>query len=192
MRIGGLLTGPGRLFVIAALALCAATARAGEGLWGETCEYASGTGGGLYVALGLAAPLLTDGKEGPARSLRAADAVLTATVICEGLKAVIAEERPDESSDDSFPSTHTTAAFAVAEVQSRYHPKQRWLWYSGALLIGVSRVELDRHYWWDVAAGAALGYGVARWELARHRGLLLAPVIRPEPGGASVSLAVRF
>jgi membrane-associated phospholipid phosphatase len=181
-----------RVALIAAPALVPRPAFADQGVWGETCEFASGAGGGLYVAVGLAAPLVTDGKEGTTRCLRTADALLTAGAICEGLKWAVTEERPDGSGKDSFPSAHTTAAFAVAEMQSHFHPKQRWLWYSGATLIAASRVETDRHYWWDVAAGAALGYGVARWQLTQRRGLALAPFIRPERGGASVSLAMRF
>jgi hypothetical protein len=79
-------------------------------------------------------------------------------VVTEGLKATIHEERPDRSNDQSFPSGHTSAAFASAAYLQR-----RYGWQVGfpatlvAGLVGVARVESKNHHWYDVAAGAAIG-----------------------------------
>ena len=78
---------------------------------------------------------------------------------------------------NSFPSGHATAAFAVATVQSRYHPEQAPWWYLGATAISISRVSLHRHYVHDVVAGAALGYFTARATLAHPHVMALAPGI---------------
>ena len=143
-------------------------------------KFASGAGTVLYLGVGTLLPLVTDGKAGKEHSFRTADSVLTSVAISEVLKKVVHEERPDKSDNESFPSTHATAAFALATMQSHYHPKQALLWYGGATLIGASRVDLDKHHWHDVAAGAALGYLTAKFELKQSRGLLLQPFIKRE------------
>jgi membrane-associated phospholipid phosphatase len=64
----------------------------------------------------------------------------------------------------SFPSTHSTCAFAVAGWLrgSRQAPGLHLV----AFLIGWSRVRSRAHRGTDVAAGAALGYGIV-WQIDR-------------------------
>ena len=150
-------------------------------------KLASGSGTLVYVAAGTLLPLIEDGKDGKEHALRTADALLTSTLITSGLKRIVHEKRPDGSSNKSFPSGHATAAFAVATMQAHYHPKQALLWYGGATAIAVSRVQLNRHYWHDVAAGAAIGYLTSKWELKRSRGLMLQPFIRSNGGAQSTT-----
>jgi len=65
----------------------------------------------------------------------------------------------------SFPSGHTTAAFAAASAVTseaeRMWPHHFWLvapvMYGGASLVGVSRMYHDKHWASDVALGAAIG-----------------------------------
>jgi membrane-associated phospholipid phosphatase len=76
-----------------------------------------------------------------------------------------------ESGEDSFPSGHTIAAFAVATVISRRYPHQKWVpWvaYGLATAIAFSRVTLSAHYVGDVFVGAALGYFVSRFAVLRQ------------------------
>lgn len=59
----------------------------------------------------------------------------------------------------SFPSGHTTAAFALFFTLSLLFPG-RWrqaFFFLGALLVGVSRVYLLQHFFRDVYAGALVG-----------------------------------
>jgi membrane-associated phospholipid phosphatase len=61
----------------------------------------------------------------------------------------------------SFPSGHTTAAFAAATVYAQEYRDRPWvpiLSYSAASLIGLSRITENKHWISDVFAGAALGY----------------------------------
>jgi membrane-associated phospholipid phosphatase len=61
----------------------------------------------------------------------------------------------------SFPSGHTTAAFAAATVFAQEYKDRVWvpiLSYSAATLIGLSRITENAHWASDVFAGAALGY----------------------------------
>lgn len=67
----------------------------------------------------------------------------------------------DLSSYSSFPSGHTTAAFAAATVYAleyRDHPLIPILSYSAATLIGLSRLTENKHWATDVLVGAMLGY----------------------------------
>ena len=143
----------------------------------QAAQFASGSGNIIYLAAGVGLPLLSDGRYGTRHALRVADALGTSVLLSEGLKNLVREKRPDSNSHDSFPSGHATAAFAVATVESDFHPHQAPLWYIGATLISLSRVRLRRHTVGDVVAGAALGAGTARVEVNQPRGLILSPFI---------------
>jgi len=63
--------------------------------------------------------------------------------------------------NSSFPSGHTTLAFAAATVYAqeyKYVPAVPIISYSVATLIGLSRITENRHWATDVLTGAALGY----------------------------------
>jgi membrane-associated phospholipid phosphatase len=81
------------------------------------------------------------------------------------LKKMIKEERPDHSDNGSFPSGHAAMAFAAARsIDKEFRKESIWIpiaGYAAATAVGVQRVASDRHHWYDVAAGAALGYGAA-------------------------------
>jgi len=158
----------------------------------KEASFASGTGNILYLALGTALPLLEDGAQGKTHALRTLDAFGTSVIFSQLLKAVTREKRPDASTRDSFPSGHATAAFAIATMESHYHPRQAALWYGGAVLIGASRVQLHRHFTHDVLAGAALGYFTSRWEIQRRRGLILSPFIPASDSGMGLQLSCAF
>lgn len=188
-----------RVFLITTAVLCAFTgdlvvpqAAMADPFGEEEARFASGDGYALYLALGIALPLLTDGEQGTDHALRTLDAVMVSGFLSEGLKALIPENRPDNSDDKSFPSGHASAAFAVAAAESAWHPKQAALWYLGAALIAESRVELSRHRAVDVVAGAALGYFTAQLELSSPRGLILSPLIEPDGGCVGVQVTAIF
>ena len=85
------------------------------------------------------------------------------------LKFAIGRKRPSATtepfsfkpagSNASFPSGHTTTAFAAAEVLAEQYP--RW-WvtvpaYGAASAVGFSRLRANQHWLSDVVAGAAVG-----------------------------------
>ena len=88
------------------------------------------------------------------------------------LKALITEERPDRSDNKSFPSGHAAIAFAAARsIDKEFRKESIWIpiaGYAAATALGIERVVSDRHHWYDVAAGAAIGYGAAEltWYLS--------------------------
>lgn len=86
---------------------------------------------------------------------------LLLTSIIVPLKAVTREPRPDSNSKNSFPSGHTTEAFAAATFLSREYGHKN-IWYSisaytVATGVGAFRVLNNRHWISDVLAGAGIG-----------------------------------
>ncbi|GLH74564.1 hypothetical protein GETHLI_30660 [Geothrix limicola] len=102
----------------------------------------------------------------------------------------------------SFPSGHTTQAFALASVISE-HADRPWvscLSYGLAGLVGLARVEQRQHFMSDVVAGGLIGTFVGKSVVSYNQSLRakanskvsfsFSPVV--QPGGYGFSLAMKF
>lgn len=69
-------------------------------------------------------------------------------------------ERPFDSHDFGFPSSHAVVAFAGAAVLARLYPRAGWVVYPLALGCAVSRVLAHAHFASDVVAGSIAGWAV--------------------------------
>ncbi len=112
------------------------------------------------LGVALAAPIVQDDWEGEGQ---AALSIGTAIGIATLGKALIHARRPDNSDNNSFPSGHTSIAFASATtLHRRYGWQVGFPAYAVAALTGTARVAARKHHWYDVVAGAAIGTG-AGW-----------------------------
>lgn len=131
-----------------------------------------------FIGLGFALPYLERDRYPTQQFDRTAEAFGAVVALTEGLKAATRVPRWDDKGDrDSFPSGHASACFAIATMRSAMRPSQAVFWYAGAVAVSISRVRLHRHRPLDILAGAALGFGIARWELGRHNGFLGSGVV---------------
>ena len=81
-----------------------------------------------------------------------------AALVTTLLKYSIREQRPNGPNKNSFPSGHTTTAFAFASVVGARHPLYFGIpAYALATLVGVQRMNSDSHYLQDVLGGATIG-----------------------------------
>lgn len=114
---------------------------------------------------------------------------LTTAAMVETMKYTIHKRRPDGSNNRSFPSGHTAVTFAdAAFVQRRYGWKFGIPAYLLAAYTGWGRTYADKHDWWDVLTGAAIGAASAyiyTRPLPAKTSLVIAPVSTPETFGVT-------
>jgi membrane-associated phospholipid phosphatase len=123
-------------------------------------------GGGVSVALigsTLAAGRLAHGERFRAATYDMATAAGVSVTYTFALKYATGRERPNEEDDLSFPSGHTSNAFALAAaLDGHYGRKVTIPAYGIAVLVGYARLRDGVHWLSDVLAGAALGYIAGR------------------------------
>jgi hypothetical protein len=134
------------------------------------------------------------------------EAGVFSTVTAEALSLAAGRERPDGTTspnkwregDDSFPSLHSTAAWAVGTVfaesgSDEYRWVRRFIGYGVALGTSYVRVSENVHWLSDTVAGAAIGIATARFILNRegYDGRV-SMQIQPVKNGWELSYTVRF
>jgi len=172
----------------------------GEG-WGQALE----TAGGPIWSSVFVVSLFTAGRISKNTRFRAAsydmlEAAAMNVVYFQSLKLVARRTRPNGENNQSFPSGHTSNAFALATVAERHYGWKVGLpAYLLAGAIGASRMKQDAHYFSDVVAGATLGYIVGRTVVRvnsrpladgspKRAFLNLSPMVSPRARGLQMSL----
>jgi membrane-associated phospholipid phosphatase len=138
----------------------------------------------------IAVPVAKGDKQG---AFQAAGSIGTSLFVANSLKEVFPELRPDGSDRKSFPSSHSSTAFAAAATLfNRQGAKVGIPAMAVATLVGFARVKADKHHWYDVAIGAAIGSG-SGFLITRNRPSRTVAVL---PWGDShsggISMAMRF
>lgn len=159
---------------------------------------------GLIVGTGLYAGFIRD-PDGYQETWALLEAGTLSTATGEVLTLAARRARPDATTSpnqwrqggDSFPSVHTSAAFAIGMVfaesgNDEYRWIRRILGYGIAGATGYIRIKEDVHWLSDTVAGAALGIATARFVLNREdnkdRGDL---AFQPVKGGWQLAYSVR-
>jgi membrane-associated phospholipid phosphatase len=128
----------------------------GEALGGPAI--AGGAAGALFVA-----GRMTRNERFRELTYSLAQATAMSAALAGGVKACVPRERPSGEDQRSFYSGHTANAFAWATVLSRRRGLRVAIpSYAVAVLIGMSRLEKNKHYLTDVTAGATIGYIIGR------------------------------
>ena len=92
------------------------------------------------------------------------------------LKFSVKRERPDNSNNHSFPSSHTSLRFSGATfIQKRYGYKYGIPSYIAATFVGYSRIAAKKHYTSDVIVGAALGILISELFTSKYKNLNITP-----------------
>jgi membrane-associated phospholipid phosphatase len=126
--------------------------------------------GPIIVGFGLCA----DAKQRrllPLAGLAGTIAVLLGSVLSGAIKEAVGRLRPPFADPSfvaatiapdtpSFPSGHTTTAFAAAAAVGVFSPRLRVPLYALAALVGLSRIYLGVHFGLDVLVGAVLGIAI--------------------------------
>lgn len=136
---------------VLAAGLAASPAQASPKSW----QTASDVGVYSLMAVSIGLPLVQNDTQG---ALQAAGSLGTTAMLVGGLKEAFPKTRPDGSDRKSFPSGHTSNAFAAAATLAE---RQGWSVgvpaFAVAGFVGLARVEGKKHYWSDVAVGAGIG-----------------------------------
>jgi membrane-associated phospholipid phosphatase len=140
------------------------------------------------------------------------EAVAGADVVTNVLKVVARRERPTagdhgghfEKGGSSFPSGHSTQAWALAAVVATEYGNHKWVPYASygyAAFIDVARVLSQEHFTSDVFVGSAIGFFIGRYvvhtqqvhreHLHSKKSSLFTPAVSPSfsPVAKTVTLA---
>jgi membrane-associated phospholipid phosphatase len=156
-------------------------------------------GTGLYAAF-------IDDRDGYREAWSLIEAGAFSGATAEALGYAVGRERPDATTSpnefgkrgDSFPSLHTTVAFAVGTVfaesgNDEYRWIRRIIGYGVAGATGYVRVSENVHWLSDSVAGAALGIATARFVLNRQQAQDHAAALQFQPvkNGWLISYSMR-
>ena len=157
------------------------------------------TAAALLATWGYAA--FTDDRSGHAEAWTMFEAAGLGSVTAYALKYAVGRQGPDDTDNpnrwfrggsSSFPSWHSTAAFAVGTVLAEsgnddYRWIRRLLGYGLGAATSYERLKHNAHWLSDTVAGAALGIATARFSMNRREGREGAAAgltVEPVPGGA--------
>ncbi len=167
-------------------------------------QYAPVVLGGFYLA-GIAGDnrnAVEVAQDGLAASIIASGLISTTIKLTVGRSRPrdnvgVAHFQPFSDPNASFPSGHTTEAFALASVISNHYdePWVGYTAYSVAGLVGVARTYHDAHFASDVLLGAVIGTLVGNSVVAHNKSLRSSKLsLQPDlsPGLIGVRLVGKF
>lgn len=147
----------------------------------------------VFVLKGCA---LDNDTDWPELALTAVASYSIAAATTYSLKQLVAERRPDKSDRRSFPSGHSTFAFAGATMLCHeFGHVSPWVpigGYGVATLTAIDRLVRDRHYLHDVCAGAAIGVAATELTYFLKKKLFKSRNVDLSFSGQTFDLAIRW
>jgi Capsule assembly protein Wzi/PAP2 superfamily len=145
--------------------------------------------GGLYLW-----SLKTHDPHQRETGLLAGEAVIDSLIVTQSLKFIAGRERPNQDNgegqffqgDSSFPSSHSAAAWAAADILAHEYPGPvtKLLAYGLASTVSIASVGSKQHFASDVLIGSALGWLTSEYVYRKRHD--------PELGGGAWSPFIEF
>lgn len=140
----------------------------------------------IYVVPTFAFGMTLGARDGPG-TLQFGESVGVAMGITAALKYTIRERRPN-GQKQSFPSGHMAITVTSAEfMRKRYGWQYGLPAYLISAYVGYDRIRVDEHYYWDVAAGAAISFTSAYLITKPYKGWALQPEVESKYLGVRIS-----
>ena len=115
-------------------------------------------------------------------------AQILSQVMVQALKFTVQRERPDGSNSQSFPSGHSSSAFATATVLQRHYGWKIGVpAYALGSYVALARMSWNRHHATDVVMGAGFGIAAARTVTMTVGDARFNLGVQPQAGGASIN-----
>jgi len=147
----------------------------------------------MAIALPLIAGGITLAKDDWKGSAQLTVDTVATVGLAYGLKHLIREQRPDKSDFQSMPSDTSALAFAPAQfLWDRYGWQYGVPAYAAATFVAWSRVDAQKHHWYDVTASAALAFGVSKIFTTTYHPAGMRYGVTPTDGGAYAALSYDF
>jgi membrane-associated phospholipid phosphatase len=178
-----------------------------NGVWGDYLDIMNEMGGRytwIPATSVFAVSLLTDDGKLQDAAFTSLESILASATITATVKFVVGRSRPEQdegsihlrpfSGSSSFPSGHTTVAFAVMSPWVFYYPGPiTYSLFALSASTGIARIAKDKHWPTDVLAGAAVGILTGRWLARKHQGKTRTGVsVFPVVGFNKVGISLRL
>ena len=147
----------------------------------------------MAIALPLIAGGITLAKDDWKGSAQLTVDTVATVGLAYGLKHLIREQRPDKSDFQSMPSDTSALAFAPARfLWDRYGWQYGVPAYAAATFVAWSRVDAQKHHWYDVTASAAIAFGMSKIFTTTYHPAGMRYGVTPTDGGAYAALSYDF
>ena len=179
-----------RFAVLAAVLLCLSA----QGAAAKENKTITTAGTGIAIALPVIAAGITTYKQDWTGTAELAATTIATVGTAFALKQIVRSRRPDGSDYKSFPSDTTALAASGSSFLFRRYGWQYGLpAFAASQFVSYSRVQANKHRWYDTLASSALALGYASLLTTRfQKRYNVYSEIEPAPDGAMLHLSYRF
>ena len=179
-----------RFAVLAAVLLCLGD----QGAAAKENKTITTAGTGIAIALPVIAAGITAYKQDWTGTAELAATTIGTVGTAFALKQIVRSRRPDGRDYKSFPSDPTALAASGSSFLFRRYGWQYGLpAFAASQFVSYSRVQANKHRWYDTLASSALALGYASLLTTRfQKRYNVYSELEPAPDGAMLHLSYRF